>query len=203
MAMPKTPRPSLADIPKITLARIVLRLAMIALGAYLVTTSGCATIDKNKPCQNLDWYEIGRQDGVGGESPQALERHRGACAGAGEPPDEELYLNGHNAGLVDFCTPQRGFEAGKAGQLYELVCPGHLEAAFLPSYEVGRRIHLIEKENADIEKRIGDVFARLSKSGARAADQTTLKSNLEDLRRQRAANEARINEIENEFLERL
>lgn len=201
--MPEKSRPKLADIPNVTLARIVLRLAMIAIGAYLLMNSGCSTIAKTKPCQNLDWYEIGRQDGVNGESLKILADHRRACDGAEIPPDEDLYVNGRNAGLVEYCSPQGGLEAGKAGKVYELVCPDHLQAEFMPAYEVGRRIHLLEKDNAEIERRIGDIFSRLSKRGTRASEQSSLQSSLEDLRRRRAANETQINEIESKFIETL
>lgn len=190
-------------IDRVLLARIVLRLAMVAIGIYLLMNSGCTALEKAPACANLDWYEIGRQDGVNGEAKEVFLSHKAACAGSKELPNEDLYLNGRNAGLVEFCTAQAGLEAGKAGRTYRKVCPEHLETAFLPAYDVGRRIHLLEIENADIEKRMSDIFSRLSSRGTRPSEQTTLQGRLEELRQRRAQNEIQINDIEDDFFERM
>jgi polyhydroxyalkanoate synthesis regulator phasin len=71
----------------------------------------------------------------------------------------------------------------------------------MPAYDVGRRIYLLELENADIERRINQVFSKLSKD--QPPDQTSLKTRLEDLRRQRAQIENQIIDIESNFFRRL
>lgn len=107
--------------------------------ALLVSTS-CAThhLITATPCKGLDWFEIGRRDGAMGKPVDALGQHVRECV-TGVPPDSDLYLNGRNAGLVDFCTTQSGYELGRAGLKYMSVCPEHLEKKFLPGYEQGRR----------------------------------------------------------------
>lgn len=187
----------------VAVARILLRLAMVAIGAYLLLNSGCVTVSEHSPCDKLDWYEIGRQDGVAGERPTVFETHVRECQARRSRPDQEIYLNGYNAGLVEFCSPQGGLEAGKAGRSYAQVCPEHLERRFLPAYEVGRNIHLLERENADIESRIQEIFTRLSSLTLRRTEQADLQKRLEELRRRRAKNELQIDDIEGQFFERL
>ncbi len=119
----------------------------IAFLLALILTSGCATrrLMTAIPCQGLDWFEIGRRDGAIGKTVNALNEHIQECTN-GEAPNADLYLNGRNAGLVDFCTNQTGFEIGRAGTPYMLVCPDHLEKSFLPGYEQGQRVYRQEEQ---------------------------------------------------------
>lgn len=116
-------------------------ISKVALLIALTLTTGCATqrLITAIPCQGLDWFEIGRRDGANGKTVNALNGHIDECKN-GESPNADLYLNGRNAGLVDFCTSQSGFEFGRAGTPYMAVCPEHLEKRFLPGYEQGQRV---------------------------------------------------------------
>ncbi|MCM2281580.1 MAG: DUF2799 domain-containing protein [Bdellovibrionaceae bacterium] len=196
-------RSSLSPDFKIAAVRIALRLAMIAIGAYLFMNSGCVSIQAKQTCENIDWYEIGRQDGINGDTLDSWDRHAQACAGARTTPENDLYLNGRNAGLVEYCSPAGGLEAGKSGREYGHVCPEYLEDRFLPAYEVGRRIHLLEVENLDIEKSMNSIFNQLSRRTIRPPEESALQADLEKLRRRRATNEIQINDIEMKFIERL
>lgn len=119
---------------------------LLTLTWALLLSNGCASrqLIATTPCKGLDWFEIGRRDGAIGKPLSAINEHIQECS-AGVPPDADLYLNGRNAGLVDFCTNQTGFEIGRAGTPYMLVCPEHLEKRFLPGYEQGRRVFIQEE----------------------------------------------------------
>ncbi len=47
-------------------------------------------------------------------------------------------------GLLVFCTPTRGYEFGKTGQVYQKVCSANQEIKFLPSYYKGRKEFLTQ-----------------------------------------------------------
>lgn len=140
-----------------------LLLFILALGMF----AGCATATKTAelaaerarklvsatPCVGIDWFEIGRRDGALGKPASALQQHYRECEN-GVLPDPELYDSGRNAGLVDFCTAQSGFEIGRSGTPYMAVCPEHLERKFLPSYEQGKRVHLQEQESDSVSQRL-------------------------------------------------
>lgn len=114
----------------------------------LVLSAGCGTrrLITATPCQGLDWFEIGRRDGAIGKTVNALSEHNEECK-FGEKPNADLYINGRNAGLVDFCTNQSGFEIGRAGTPYMAVCPDHLEKRFMPGYEQGQRVFRQEEQS--------------------------------------------------------
>ena len=124
------------------------RFLKLQLSLLLVfAASGCAAqrYITSVPCKGLDWFEIGRRDGAIGRPADTLERHIRDCE-RGELPNADLYLSGRNAGLVDYCTAQTGFDFGRAGTPYLLVCPEHLEKKFLPGYVTGRRQFLQEED---------------------------------------------------------
>ena len=47
-------------------------------------------------------------------------------------------------GLLVYCTPTRGYEFGKTGQVYQKVCSANQEIKFLPSYYKGRKEFLTQ-----------------------------------------------------------
>lgn len=114
-----------------------------------LTAAGCGSTPQllsATPCEGLDWFEIGRRDGTVGRPITRLSDHIRDCA-KGIPPDADMYINGRNVGLLDYCTAQSGLEFGKAGMPYELVCPEHLEPNFLPNYKIGRKQYLEEEKS--------------------------------------------------------
>ncbi len=183
------------------------RLTLLMLSGLLWTIGACSTLPlqkkKEKPCANLDWFEIGRQDGLRGEKETNFDKHKVSCVGAADLPDLDLYLGGRNVGLVEFCTPNAGLAAGKTGLPYQGVCPDHLERKFLPAFKVGDRIHVLEGENTIIEGQIQDLFGLLAKTQKSKRDEEILNSRLEELRGRRAKNEEKIIEVENKYFETL
>jgi len=95
--------------------------------------SGCATMDKNQ-CVNADWHAVGVEDGARGRPLARLGDHRRACAKYGVAPESERYLAGRNEGLKAFCTYERGYAMGHAGQGYADVCPEPLAASYRAGY---------------------------------------------------------------------
>ncbi len=114
------------------------------------------------PCKNADWFEVGRIDGLNG-IPSANSTYVGRCKANGVSPNLELYTAGFERGLIDYCTPERAYDAGRAGESYNGVCPKNLEAKFLKRFKVGTEIAVLEKKNAALE---GQVDIKLSELAA-------------------------------------
>jgi hypothetical protein len=137
---------------------------------FAAALSGCASVAVDSspiaksPCTNVDWYEAGRSDGVLGYSLAKLEHYQSLCNGSSSPVKSELYTNGRDAGLIDFCSPTGGLEAGRGSVPYEKVCPENLEPAFLSNYGLGLRIHALESESEDLEARIDNLVGLVSPS---------------------------------------
>lgn len=118
--------------------------AATAAGAALLALGSCATMSEEQ-CLVGAWGERGHADGVGGLPTSRLDDYAKACAEHGVTPDATAYLDARESGLVAYCTPQRGFRAGREGGSYAGVCPAPLEQDFLPAYEDGRIVHQAEQ----------------------------------------------------------
>ncbi len=156
-------------------------LILVAVASLAACTS--APKAKETRCAGVDWWEMGRTDGVAGIALQkGLAEHKLQCEASSHPVDLELYENGRDAGLIDYCSPQQGLAVGHAGSNYEGVCPSYLEVAFLAQYKVGQRLHELETEDHELESRIENLVSLLSKSNSG----TALRAQIEDLRSRRA-----------------
>ncbi|MES2962641.1 MAG: DUF2799 domain-containing protein [Bdellovibrionota bacterium] len=143
-------------------------------------------------CAGIDWWETGRTDGVSGHSTFRLDDHKRRCNSGESPVDVDLYLNGRDAGLIDFCTPQQGFSAGRSGANYENVCPLHLEETFLRSYDAGVRLSKLENQDTELESRIANLSRLLSNQQAGPA----VRAQVDQLRGRRAELISEISKLE-------
>jgi hypothetical protein len=103
----------------------------------------CASPGKTGDCAQIDWYERGRQEGAAGQTQKTPAGVAQTCEGASYP----LYLQGHNAGLAEYCTPGNAFHIGKADLPYvKGLCPSLVEKDFLKALEKGRRMARLENQ---------------------------------------------------------
>lgn len=161
----------------------------------MTTLAACTSTPQRKEsaCAGIDWWEMGRTDGVAGlELEKGLSEHRHQCAGSAHPIALDLYENGRDAGLVDYCSPQQGLAAGHSGSTYGNVCPTYLEEAFLFQYKIGKRLFDLETEDHELESRIENLMALLAKSNSG----TALRAQIDDLRQQRANLDLEIARLE-------
>jgi len=124
----------------------------------VLLVAGCASLDKDE-CINADWYAIGLEDGARGRALERLGDHRRACAKHNVTPNSERYLAGRNEGLRTFCTYERGFSEGRAGNAYNAGCPQ--PANFLAGYQRGRELHELHRRLDEVEKDIGRIKTAL------------------------------------------
>ncbi len=170
---------------------------MLTIAAALVF-QGCATLKKEE-CLTADWDLIGYEDGLKGYAPERIGKHRKACAEYGVTPDTAAYTGGRSRGLVQYCTPSKGFNIGRRGNGYSDVCQAHpdLEAAFHEGFLFGRKIYLLEseieekkehirvmeEEMADLEVQIKDKEKQLSPNCTNSAACQKALSRIQDLGR--------------------
>lgn len=165
--------------------------------AVIVLTGGCATMSPEE-CAVADWELLGLQDGRSGKSQGYLARRAEDCAEAGYSADREAWMHGWENGIVDFCTPERGFREGLEGSGYNHICPGELEAEFLSGYEPGRDIHEAEDRLERTRNRIEGVeeeLAELREVDRRDRDREAIdqaRARLKDLHEQLREDELRL-----------
>ena len=122
------------------------RRALGLVAAATVALGGCASMSK-KDCLAGNWYERGYEDADRGETFDRLDAHAKACAKVGVAPDEAVYGTGYEAGLAEYCTPERGYELGSRDSEYRDICPFDTEAAFLGRYVDGLESAMIQRES--------------------------------------------------------
>lgn len=116
----------------------------------LIVLSGCASLSKDE-CLTADWYSIGYEDGSNGHSASRIGSHREACAKHGVTPDLRAYQDGHDEGLIGFCTARNGYSKARSGYQYNGICPPSLEPEFLDGYEAGRQIYTVTSQISSLE----------------------------------------------------
>lgn len=173
-----------------------LLLAAAGLGAALALGS-CATMNEEQ-CLAGDWSGQGYADGLGGLGMSRLDEHAQACAKHGVTPDAYAYRQGRDEGLRGYCTPQRGFRAGREGASYAGVCPASLEAAFLPAYNDGRQIYSADQAVNDARSRVTSRADRMEELDDRIRDKQAEMRAEGVTDEQRRAIEDRIRELRRE-----
>ncbi len=124
---------------------------MAALGLFCL--QGCATLSEEE-CLSANWHTIGYEDGARGFSTQRIGQHREACAEHGIAPNFQDYMDGHRAGLRQYCVPTTGFALGRSGKRYSGVCPAELEHAFMAAFDEGRTVYRLHQEIDQLQREI-------------------------------------------------
>lgn len=133
----------------------------------LAFVAGCQTLSEEE-CAAADWRVIGEQDGTEGVNPQdRFGAHVKACERAGIIPDQTLWYEGYQSGLMRYCTPLNGLAAGRAGGSYNNVCPAETATAFLRGYQLGKNQFDLESEIRSRQSEINAGKARLDKLEAK------------------------------------
>jgi len=118
-----------------------------------VLTAGCASMSKDE-CLAVDWRTIGYEDGVEGYPGDHIAEHRKACAKYGVRADLDLYQQGRNQGLREFCQPRNGYRLGARGASYNGVCSGELETPFLASFDSGHQLYVLGARLSNAEAQL-------------------------------------------------
>jgi hypothetical protein len=149
-----------------------------------------------KQCQNASWYAVGLEDGARGRPLERLGEHRRACAQHAVAPDAERYVAGRNEGLKSFCTAERGFSHGRAGQALQPVCPPESAARFAAAYAQGRELYDLHRRLADVQRDIARSKQALKDGIPDARSRAREVERLEDLTRESAQLQGRISQAE-------
>lgn len=180
-------------------------LSLAAVGAAALALNGCATLSEEQ-CLAGNWEGIGYRDGTQGYSWDRINQHYEACRDHGVAPDQTLYEQGRQQGLLSYCTPGSGFHAGRNASTYRGVCPGNLEGDFLAGYSDGRLVNAAqqaydtaynEEQGAlsrarDLENQIRNEENALGAEGVTDEQRDAIRERLRRLRgdRERALDEA-------------
>lgn len=171
-------------------------IAGVVVGATVLLGS-CATMSEDE-CLAGAWGEKGHADGVAGYPVARLDAHIEACAKYQVTPDPVAYRSAREDGLRSYCTSGRGWLEGRAGNTYYGVCRPEEEAAFMPAYEDGQRLHAIEEAVEMAESALNSAVARIEdRQDKLEAKQRELRQAATDEEKQRVRD--RIQEVRGEI----
>ena len=147
-------------------------------------------------CQEADWYELGRQDGAKGLAMEEnFHKRVKMCPKTSQQEILTLYINGRNAGLVEYCQPENGYELGKQGSPLKEVCPTDgTKNDFKEFYRKGERVRKLKEANQDLNRRISTLFEQVNRVAP--PQREGLDKELLQLRRIRASNNREVSQIE-------
>lgn len=173
-----------------------------AAGGVVMLLGSCATMSAEQ-CQAGDWSGQGYADGAAGLTMSRLNDHAEACAKHGITPDAAAYGAGREQGLLQYCTPDRGFREGRAGSAYAGVCPSYLEADFVPAYRDGQIVYQVDQALVsarslvdshgnrleELDEKIVAKQAEARAEGLTDQQREAVRNRIQELRRERADTE--------------
>jgi uncharacterized small protein (DUF1192 family) len=118
----------------------------------LLLLGGCSSMSQNE-CATADWRTVGYEDGVNGYPGDRIAQHRKDCAKYGVTTNLDLYQQGRQQGLLEFCQPANGYRVGVQGRNYYGVCPAALEPKFMAAFDSGHQLYVLQSRvsNADAQ----------------------------------------------------
>ncbi len=127
--------------------------SLLTLTLIVPLLAGCASLSQEE-CKMGDWASVGTNDAMEGRTTARLEDHLKACAKYDIVPDEKLYNEGYQKGLITYCTPANGFSVGRNGYSYQHICSPASEPEFMRGFMRGSELHEVETEIAEKEREI-------------------------------------------------
>ncbi|MDC9810135.1 MULTISPECIES: DUF2799 domain-containing protein [Rhizobium] len=157
--------------------------ATVGFGLFLVS---CNTLSKEE-CVAADWRVIGESDGAAGYEPQQrFAAHAKSCERVKIVPDQTIWFQGYQTGLVRYCTPLSGLAHGQAGSGYANVCPPEAASGFLRGFNLGSKQHGLQERLTSMqndysskETEIDELSDKLK--DAKDGDRSELRRRIEDL----------------------
>ena len=144
---------------------------LFTLAAGLAVLSGCGGMSASE-CEYADWRAVGYEDGSRGRTTDVFASHRKSCAKHEVAPDFAAYQSGREAGLREYCQPERGYREGERGADYLGVCPADLEASFYDSYLEGHQLYMLKSAVAKTSRQIDANKARMNQIERTLASKT-------------------------------
>nr|WP_010130212.1 DUF2799 domain-containing protein [Microbulbifer agarilyticus] len=173
-------------------------IALIALPAWILLGSGCAVISESE-CQAGLWYERGLEDGARGRSQATVYKIAQKCHEYGVRTDTNAWMQGHEAGVEQYCTPENGFVVGRRGRDYEGVCTGPTADLFLVNYERGLAVYQAEQQYNALVDRYEDAEREIYRI-EEALEKAETKEEARALRSQRRSLRREMRHLEGEMM---
>jgi len=149
---------------------------------FILVLSGCATLSKSE-CQTGDWRNVGEIDGRAGYSSARFGEHNEACSKHGISIDRDLYQQGYQSGLTQYCTTDNAAKVGIAGRSYANVCTGEIGLSFVRVYREANDIYTIDQAISSLQSSISEKTEKLVSDILTPAERENLGEDIKALNR--------------------
>jgi hypothetical protein len=149
-------------------------------------------------CKLANWHEVGRTDGMAGNSMHIFEERRGDCAEANVKADTQAYLAGREQGLRTYCQMPNALQIGLRGESYQGVCPASIDPEFRRRHDIGFDVHSLRGKLDQLESRYDALERRLHSRKADLDKHGRENGKNDDFKRQYREFEAEEHKIRNE-----
>lgn len=114
----------------------------------------CASLSESE-CQSGNWQAIGYRDGSVGRLPTYFAKHANACSQYGIATNQyqqNLWEQGRQQGLKQYCTPQNAYRIGQSGKQLAPVCLSHQQSSLYNAHRQGIAYHELNAEIRRLQK---------------------------------------------------
>lgn len=111
--------------------------------------AGCASQTK-VDCSHIDWYEIGRQQGIGGQTLSTQAPDLPTCK-ASQTNSMVMLKNGFETGLDTYCSDQNFFQMGYQQLSIPTTCPTREMTTLKTHFINGQKTLALEQMLKDLE----------------------------------------------------
>ena len=106
----------------------------------LLLSIGCSSALK-KQCKNTNWYKLGKNIALSGESIYA-DAFSKRCESKNVEVDTKARDEGYKAGLGEYCSKQSIYKKGKSGLSANIqICPEEIQKTRTSTYTKGLRLY--------------------------------------------------------------
>lgn len=123
------------------MSRMGIKYALLTTGIAL--TAGCVPHLSQQQCVNMDWYQVGYNDGNQGQFQRDLNSSIQDCARFKLSVDTAAYSRGWRKGARAYCNTSNAYQLGVNGSTYNHICPANLAGRFDRAWQRGLRKYCV------------------------------------------------------------
>ena len=140
--------------------------SILFISFFLAVLCSCNHLDSS--CQEVNWYELGRQDSTRGLKKEvSFSQRRDICPLAPDSIYAKAYKNGFDAGLREYCNFKTGYIYSLSQMEQEVsACPDNLKVEFMKGYEAGSYMKEIQSLQNEIQEKIRKLNHKLNSNNS-------------------------------------
>jgi hypothetical protein len=171
---------------------------ILLLGLSPVWIPACQTpiVKPVVSCEDIDWFELGRQDGIQGLSWDRFLTFKQECTDATGTSNNTLYSAGYKSGLADYCSWKNGVELGHSISKVPEICPIMYHKRMALAIKLGQQLQRLQNENQKLDLELNRRKSLLSSNKLGVDDEARLQKEIQLLKSKQANTSRLLKDLE-------